>query len=751
MVRVCNLRTIQVIVAGLLSLLLVMLAGCGDTRQALAPGSDDTVVRAVQRINVAGMIYAPPTQLAALGRPSWSARMLQLIIPDSVAAVTGLNPVLNATVELQQLNSQGQLAAVIASYTTSDGTFSFPDTIPGSTFIVTVAGQATTMRAFVTGATVDITPQSEAVVAAVLGGLPGSGRLLENYTVAELQALLGVVNDRNVDVSALTFAQAVAALSTDSTAIVTSLVSGYGAAGAAVISSSDLDLFALNEHSIHLADPAGAPAAITTQTGQGTGYGSLARGSLAGVLSLPEHNQINGGILTQGDSRATAVLKASQIEDNATTSAELTQLQNTACGPGYPCAANSNWANEVDHPLLTPAANGQVVVQAEDGTTVVGFMTRDGQLLVYPVEQTIGTTQHVRGVRLLTKKWDTNACTTNCSVQTFSYGVSNAKLSGSYSMIEYLQMYGGANYGSYNIPDYHLLTSSTSQMNFDGQAVAGRLNDPASSALTGMVSVGAFPGAAIPFRMLSVKPVAGGALFQVSKTTGTYPYFSGIYSLAGADAAHGTGLYYYYAVHKTGEVELWDGSRQFHYGVGGMTADGEVVVVPPTNYYASNPKIRGLNVYGKRSAANTGLTAAALAGTYNVVAHGSFVSDGATVNSTASYRYGSVTLNANGTVGAGELLYNGATMNFTNMKTTTPPGVSAAPPSRQLISGGSWTVSNGVITVTLNLADSAGTALPTLSGDGFAAKQGDFIALQMNSDLTATSGERGAFFLGRQY
>ncbi len=148
------------------------------------------------------------------------------------AAVTGLVPVSGATVELVRLDSQGNVASVIATTTSAgNGSYSFNNTpAPDSTLAVRVTGQSNTMRAIVTGVEIDVSPASEAVVDSIIDTLSGSVTLA-NFAVEEVSVLAGLVAGLDVDLAGLTFAQAVTAIRSASSPVLGTLITGFSGSG----------------------------------------------------------------------------------------------------------------------------------------------------------------------------------------------------------------------------------------------------------------------------------------------------------------------------------------------------------------------------------------------------------------------------------------------------------------------------------------------------------------------------------------
>jgi hypothetical protein len=144
---------------------------------------------------------APAGQVAFFHSPSVLERFAALFASSAYAGTSGLVSVPDGTpVQLGRITSGGAFS-VLATASTSAGLYSFNLTSAGLTFANDLIAQVANptsgvrMRAFVTGANVDITPSSESAVQEVLDLIAAtSGVSLSNFTLEELKDVRGAID-----------------------------------------------------------------------------------------------------------------------------------------------------------------------------------------------------------------------------------------------------------------------------------------------------------------------------------------------------------------------------------------------------------------------------------------------------------------------------------------------------------------------------------------------------------------------------
>ena len=165
-----------------------LLAGCG--------GDDDDDLFVAPDRKVSGQATAPSGTVALLEPVDLFEVALGVFIPSATAAITGLDPVEGATVELIRVDDNGdQVGEVLASTTTSiSGNYTL--TLPAGVnlagnLVVRIEGGGTEMRAQVVERSVDINPVSEYV----LQSFVESGTSLETLTTSSVVKLTGQVEE----------------------------------------------------------------------------------------------------------------------------------------------------------------------------------------------------------------------------------------------------------------------------------------------------------------------------------------------------------------------------------------------------------------------------------------------------------------------------------------------------------------------------------------------------------------------------
>jgi N-acetylneuraminic acid mutarotase len=150
---------------------------------------------------VAGFVQAPGGQVAFYrsGRPL--EQFAAIFAPSAYAGTTGLSSVPDGTLVALGRMTSGGVVSTLETTTTSGGRYSFNLTSAGLVFandlVVQVANPATgvRMRAFVTKANADITPDTESAVQIVLDMIvatPGSS--LADFTIEEIRDVLDTID-----------------------------------------------------------------------------------------------------------------------------------------------------------------------------------------------------------------------------------------------------------------------------------------------------------------------------------------------------------------------------------------------------------------------------------------------------------------------------------------------------------------------------------------------------------------------------
>lgn len=144
---------------------------------------------------VSGNVLAPGGQIATKSEEDALETIVSAFIPIAKASVSGLLPVPDGTVvELVLMNDAGTVDTVIDSVETTNGRYTFNLTeleiAISNGLVVMVSDLGVQIRAFVTTATIDINPVSEATVQMVIEQIAAvPGTLLENFTFDELDDL----------------------------------------------------------------------------------------------------------------------------------------------------------------------------------------------------------------------------------------------------------------------------------------------------------------------------------------------------------------------------------------------------------------------------------------------------------------------------------------------------------------------------------------------------------------------------------
>ncbi|MEE3009734.1 MAG: hypothetical protein VX377_04275, partial [Pseudomonadota bacterium] len=143
-----------------------ILAGCGGSSSS---SSDDAGGGGATSRTIRGTATAPAGAVAFHEAPSLFELALNVLIPPAHAAITGLDPVGGATVELLRVdnagNPVGEVLAETVTSITGDYRLTLPDGVNlAGNLIVRITGTGTEMRAQVVDQAVNINPVSEFVL-----------------------------------------------------------------------------------------------------------------------------------------------------------------------------------------------------------------------------------------------------------------------------------------------------------------------------------------------------------------------------------------------------------------------------------------------------------------------------------------------------------------------------------------------------------------------------------------------------------
>ncbi|HIK74805.1 MAG TPA: hypothetical protein EYG00_08925 [Alcanivorax sp.] len=168
-----------------------ILAGCGGGSSS---SSDDTGGGATSR-TISGTATAPAGAVAFHEAPSVFELALNALIPSAHAAITGLDPVGGATVELLRVDNAGNPVGEVLAETVTSITGDYRLTLPegvnlAGDLIVRITGTGTEMRAQVVDQAVNINPVSEFVLRKFIE----EGTDLDQLVVTDVVTLSGKVD-----------------------------------------------------------------------------------------------------------------------------------------------------------------------------------------------------------------------------------------------------------------------------------------------------------------------------------------------------------------------------------------------------------------------------------------------------------------------------------------------------------------------------------------------------------------------------
>ena len=668
---------------------------------------------------ISGIVLLPAQQTASRTGGSLWDRSLGIFISKVYADVLGLAPVANATVELVRLDSQGNVISVLNT-TTSDaaGAYSFTTTLtPDSTLAVRLPNEPAPTRAIVTSASTDITPATEAVLRTIINEItapPVSS--LANYTVAESQALLDLVNGMNIDVStAPSFDAAVTQIMSQAGATLTNLAAGY-ATPASVTALYQNNYAVLGETTTLVPPP-------------------QLNGASAGI----DHRAVDGAL---GFNSATGTIKGGNEFG-------LIVISNLSTASFF-CDADSLFAD-----TFIPASNGQVAIRpAAGGGAVVGATSADNKLLVYPLIDNIAGINGSaigsgRGIRIAMQSQNS---------QPIQGASLNPSVSGLYNLVwsnNYLANGGGGMGGGMGGGGTYSTAIGTATLNFDSTQTA---------TLTGFTTGVSPMTSTSAFRSTLTADLAAGTISNISGADN----LSGVYTvLPGNEILAPLG-------NTTGMMGGMGGGGDFLQGTRIATATGQPApLIAFSNWIAGGGMGGGggmgmggsgcsgngggggfgsSSMMGGGAGEGRGLTVAALqttglglaniSGTYNAVVQlTSFTAGTGTVLLDSEIRHGTMSFDGAGNVTASTLFFHRATMDAAQAIAGTTTAVTAT--TGTLNYSGTYTVSSLDGTMSLNL-----TGLTT--GTGFSTADGGFLAFPIDMTTTGVSGSRGLLLLVRQ-
>ncbi len=258
--------------------ILLLLASCGGG------GGGGGSVASGSSNSLSGSVQTPGGQVALNRTQRMLAAVQRWLIPAAIADVTGLANVPDATrVELIQVDSLGNPVSVLATTSTSGGRYSFDLGKLGvnhsSTLMVRLEqGTGVQMRAFATSSSVNIEPNSEAVVELVLeqiASTPGSSLTsFSNKEIEDAAAAVDMLTARDGLGASATVSATVAAIKLSATghASLATFLSHAAGAGEADAPGDVVNYFplAVGNSWSYLATPGGAFTVKEEVTGRKT-------------------------------------------------------------------------------------------------------------------------------------------------------------------------------------------------------------------------------------------------------------------------------------------------------------------------------------------------------------------------------------------------------------------------------------------------------------------------------------------------
>lgn len=172
--------------------MLAMLSACGGDSSSSRSGSSGEA----RTVTVTGTASAPAGMVASLRDREPLRVVLDFLIPPAAAAITGLQPVEGATVELIRVDNDGNPVGEVLATTTTSTTGDYILTLPqgvglAGNLVVRISGPNAEMRAQVVEQAVDIDPASEFLLREFIA----QGTDLEELKVNDVVKLKGRVDD----------------------------------------------------------------------------------------------------------------------------------------------------------------------------------------------------------------------------------------------------------------------------------------------------------------------------------------------------------------------------------------------------------------------------------------------------------------------------------------------------------------------------------------------------------------------------
>jgi hypothetical protein len=605
-----RVRSISAVCLGVLAL---VLAGCSDHAPSQSvPGT------------ITGVVTAPnPAQFASTRSGGFLTRLASLLVSAVYADVTGVAPVANATVELVRLDSAGNVVALLAQTTTdSTGTYTFTNTpaLADSSLAVRVVGQIDTMRAFVTGRVVNISPVTEVVMGAVLNSL-GASVLLQNFEIEEIAALNSVLQGMDRDISGLSFSDAVTAIQNDaSSPLFTQLLADFSTPG--VSTALRGGYYGIVDMRTVLRDPhvlpsAGSPKGIEIDSGQGN-------------LIFPS-----------GDDRPSpGVLAYGAFLHNLTSVSDL----------GDPTLDNAfPFGLSLGDLLHVATTRGQLVLAdtADPSVTAagIGAVTADGSLMVYPVDASVRVNSQLSwfgmGLRFAARSFQPNGTQTPMDLTLLDKGG------------------GGTAYHEVSLKE----------------VLSGLVQGSGTNAVTLTTKVGSVTYDSTPVSQTFDETKKYGS-FSENVTTDSLAINLADYTVSQTNGSESRGgLYYVFA--NNGLVQFRDASTGYPLGHGSTPEDGvrngEVIGSHQFSGGFDSPVSQVQRTYSIAIRTTSGLANGNVSGTYNLIQYAGYLStatsppDGVVET---GIRYGTLSLNGSGTVTGGNLYHKRAGMGLAEAAAT---------------------------------------------------------------------------------
>ena len=651
-------------------------------------------------------IVEPSPTISGTVRIPSAVTVAPQLAPSAIAAdIGGLTPAgAGVTVELVRVNNQGNTTVLAITTTDSSGAYSFsgPDIpTPNSDLAVLVVnGPGTNVRALVSGNQVDVSPASEVVYENVLES--GLGVNLQDLSLQELAAFNYLLLGMGIDVSGLSFDNAVSTIKAASGNGLAILISSYAETGTGV----NLQDYFYNTitTNVNLLDPF-----------------SLA-GASPGGISLS--TRYGGGTIGAGD----VMVKGSQ---EAIISPILHDLTNVTQSGGDPNR------DIVDLEGLNFALNphGQVIVWGSDGNGVLGIAKNDASLMVYPETSNTPVSGAPyaalsRGIRIQTAGNTT-------------FGSSSS------TQIDYVPSFLDPIVGGTAYHLFRLSQTLSSLLAGANEIVVGTAQGDLTFDSTATLTIEDDNGQPLAYASFAANTLTTDTL-SLDLDTDTAASATGTDSIGGA----GGGVYNVNPFSGNLTFRDNDGSVYPYVGLGMMTKTGEIFTLanmPDDNAQQATNDGTGTHDFGvavRQTPAAVSLTP----GTYNVLQYAYYLSgDPLTpaASVTTGYSYGTLTLDADGTtVSGGSLIANRAKLDVVTAKQATADALTALPSAtpETTVSGSiAAPAADGTLTLSLTIGGN------TVTGSGAVTANGDFIVAAVKiADGSATDIGRGLLFLMRR-